>query len=236
MRMLNVFLAVLIILSFTAITNGSMIAAGGGESSGTNFSQCLTLPGFGTASANRGSSNNFVWAGLGATLNEEYQLSGSNWNFYTYSWDTSLWHAELNMNGFVDYETVPPVISDQNNSFSATVGEVSLYNSSSVYSIMDTENQKTFLCLSGYFTLSPASIYSSNCWISEQTNTGDGPIDKYWHFNYSLEGRFVASTPAEAKAMGAPFAQPVPEPSFILLAFSAIPAFAVLRWKQRKIA
>ena len=89
------------------------------------------------------------------------------------------------------------------------------------------------------FAFQPSELLSSNFnyqeylqdWYTYPNGYDQAPvIEKVhaWSGQYDLRGRFVAPTLAEAQAMGAPYAQDVPEPStFVLMAIGFATSLAV---------
>jgi hypothetical protein len=100
-----------------------------------------------------------------------------------------------------------------------------------------------YVYVSGNFWLSPAEITRSNMNYNEYPDWAYCPIedrwyesgDTRWSANVSFEGNFIGATLAEAQAMGAPFAQKVPEPSTLVLLVSlGIAGIALCIWRRRK--
>jgi hypothetical protein len=84
------------------------------------------------------------------------------------------------------------------------------------------------MSLHGNFSIQPSELLSSNFsyqeylqnWYTYPNGYDQPPVIEQvhaWSGQYYLHGRFVAPTIEEAQAMGAPYAQDVPEPSTIVL-------------------
>jgi hypothetical protein len=104
---------------------------------------------------------------------------------------------------------------------------------------------KQVLGVSGNFNISPSILQGSNFNYSDTTDNSYSWPNGYdhdpvitlvpsWNAEFDLHGQFVAPTLAEAQAMGAPFAQSVPEPSTFVLIAIAIVGISLAAYRRRK--
>jgi hypothetical protein len=156
---------------------------------------------------------------------ENHLVQGAGWYFYTDPWDTSRFHAELTASGMLlgdglitasdpltwstEYETRYGV--DMNSR-----GSLNFYEAA--------DPNDSYASVAGSLNLSPAVVTMSLFHYDEYPDYDWNPDgggyyetdDTRWNAFCRFDGRFVADTPEEARAMGAPFAS-VPEPSAIVL-------------------
>lgn len=150
-----------------------------------------------------------AWASLSFELKNVIP-GGASWNFYTYSWDSSRWVADLTLNGwYIDDEISPESFTKSQRS------DLNVFGVNLTSAIDISYSQKdAFLDVYASHSTSPAIITSTDLWYNEDESPWHDLTR--WNVTYHIQGRFIADTLAEAQAMGASFVL-VPEPATVLL-------------------
>jgi len=178
------------------------------------------------------------------------------WDFHTDYYDTSRWTATCSLNGFLDDSEEWPQQQDWNQSIGQENLSIHAYLNfycteystggglgvlSEAAGPIDTTQA---MGLYGNFSISPSeldgSYFSYNesmqNWYTYPDGYDQPPVIEQipvWNARYTMNGRFVAPTLAEAQAMGAPYAS-VPEPSSIVMILGSLVAgFAVYLRRKR---
>lgn len=182
------------------------------------------------------------WGGSNQTYNDTARSSGwltietlnpidyGSWSFYTLANDPSMWFGQFTTSGSVG-AGLP--VTNMNNSGNLNLGEISIFESSNLWSYSDKETGLPWNVISGDLSVSPSQLLYSNFNYEIDKNYYG---ESYWLGSYHMSGQFVASTPEEARAMGELFVRPTaaPEPGSLILLASSLVGFAFYYRERRR--
>lgn len=243
MRGKNVFCALAMVASAMIVLFGlvtSVSAAGdwpynqdnqlGGSMSGNGS--------YYSSTASNGENYANAWFSLNLDP-QKFSFNSAYWSFYTSPYDPSRWFASCYLNGFRDDSESWP----QSQYWSQSINGLNGLNISESLSLSCQQykwQESPELSLSGSFNIQAGLIDSSHFNFSEYeeqywTNWPDDYVMiPAWRATYQLDGHFVATTLAEAQAMGAPYVQGVPEPSTLGLLGTGLLAIAGWLWRRKR--
>jgi len=235
--MLNVMV---VVCAISCMFVASAAFGAGGSITGNQLSGYFTLDGASQYNSScYESEDDYVHGSFNLLLDgNSYSFEYANWSFYTNWYDTSSWTATCYMYGLrevleeelgsqywhqsVSQGGVDISASLQSNCYEPTYGD-----GLGVCSEPDEGgvDQDRFLGVNGSFNIKPADLQNSDFMYMEGYTQRwvDGGYEKVptWTAQYTMYGRFIAPTLAEAQAMGAPYAA-VPEPSSLAIMLGGV--------------
>jgi len=164
-------------------------------------------------------------ATISLTLSKKHNFDNGGWSFAVNELDPSQWTASLWLHGTLE-EGHDLGFPNRRSTKLVEFDGVRLHTLLSV-----TYNEEREIEVFGIFSLLPAQIEATSFTYDEYSEYPDywGSVT-YWETTFFLEGRFVAETDEEARAMGAQF---LPEPGTVLL-ISLGGMVVLVRRRQRK--
>ena len=161
-------------------------------------------------------------ATLSLTLSK-HNFDNGGWSFTVKEWDPSQWMASLWLHGTLEQEHDLGFPNRESTNL-VEIGNVRLSTSLSLM-----YNEEREIKVFGSFSLLPARIEDVSFVYDEYSDYWHPEIT-HWEAFLSLEGKFVAETDEEARAIGAQF---LPEPGTVLLV-SLGGMVVLVRRRQRK--
>ena len=181
-----------------------------------------------------------------------YSFESASWSFYTNWYDTSYWTARCYVRGLREVSEDCPQSQNWHQSVSEDGLDINAGLNFNCYEYPNyggglgvasgpssSDDAKTqTMSVDGYFNINPSDLFGSDLMYMEGTEDHWVYPDGYenppvitstptWTAQYTMYGRFIAPTIEEARAMGAEYAEPVPEPStFVLMAIGLLTSLA----------
>ena len=249
-NLMNLLVVLVVLCAFVGTTFGA-----GGYSDGNQLSGYFS-PSTGTPQWNsysyeadgsvRGSFNILLDPAL-------YSFESASWSFYTNWYDTSYWTARCYVRGLREVSEDCPQSQNWHQSVSEDGLDINAGLNFNCYEYPNyggglgvasgsssSDDAKTqTMSVDGYFNINHSDLSGSDLMYMEGTEDRWVYPDGYenppvitststWTAQYTMYGRFIADTSEAAQAMGAAFAEPVPEPStFVLMVIGFITSIAV---------